>query len=339
MSDRAPGRPPIKLVVWDLDGTVWPQVALESTPVADPAVLGVLDTLAARGILLSVASHNPASVGDVLEADPALKGRFLSPQFGWGRKADALVRIAEDLDVGLDTVAFVDDDPFERAGVERSLPAVTVLAPHEIAAALSWPDFSPGPVTDAARSRVDSYRRRAARREARSGFSGTDEDFLRWCALRAVLRPAGGADSDRLVELARRTTQFNSTGAPYARPAVVLELADRFGDDGLVGVAALSGVDGPEWTVPLVAVSCRAGGRGALPLLLTGAARAARAAGAARLLVPCRLTERNVPVRLGLKEAGFTAVAREGDVATYARDLGDAPAYPAWVEVEDRIAP
>src|SRR4029453_6108018 len=114
--------------------------------------------------------------------------------------------IAGDLDVGLDTVAFVDDDPFERADVERALPAVTVLAPDEVADALRWAGFSPGPVTDAARSRVDSYRRRAARREARSGFAGTDEDFLRWCALRAGLRPATAPDYHRLAGLGRRAT-------------------------------------------------------------------------------------------------------------------------------------
>jgi FkbH-like protein len=331
------GPAPIKLVVWDLDGTLWPQVALESTPVPRPAVLAHLDALAGRGILLSVASRNPPSVGAVLEGDPALAGRFLSPQFGWGRKAEALTRVAEDLEIGLDSVAFVDDDPFERADVQRSLPEVTVLAPDEVPDALSWPRFSPGPVTDAGRSRADSYQRRAARRAARTDFPGGDEDFLRWCALRALLRPATDADTDRLVELSRRTTQYNSTGVAFKPPAVVLELADRFGDEGLVGTACLSGVDGPEWTVPLVAVSCRAGGRGALPLLLTGVARSARAAGASRVAVPCRLTDRNVPVRLGLKEAGFTASGRDGDLATWARDLAEAPAYPWWVDVDDRL--
>ena len=322
----------IKLVVFDLDGTVWPQIALEAAPVADPAVVSTLDTLASRGILLSIASRNPSSVGDLVEASPALAGRFLSPQFGWGRKADALRTIAGELEVGLDTVAFVDDDPFERADVERSLPSVTVLAPDEMRDALTWPEFSPGPITAAARGRLESYRQRASRRSARGTFSGSDEDFLRWCSLRAVIRPASSGDTDRLVELARRTTQYNSTGASFAPPALVLELSDRFGDDGLVGAATVS----PQWTVPLVAVSCRAGGRGALPLLLTGVARSAARAGARRVEVPCRLTERNVPVRLGLKEAGFSAVSRSGDLGVFALELSEPPAYPSWVTVDER---
>ncbi len=331
--------PPVKVVVWDLDGTVWPGVVLEAPTPPRPEVLSALDTLAGRGILVSVASRNPASVGAVVEADPALAGRFVAPQYGWGRKADALRRIAEELEVQLGSVAFVDDDPFERADVERSLPEVVVLAPEEVPDALGWPEFDPGPVTAAGRSRVDSYRRRASRRAARAAFAGGDEDFLRWCELRAVLRPAAPADADRLAELARRTTQYNSTGAPYRPGGVVavLELTDRFGADGVVGVGTVPAPAGPEWTVELAAVSCRAGGRGALPLLLTGLARLARSRGAGRLAVPCRLTERNVPVRLGLRQAGFAAAARHGDTAVFARELAAEPAYPDWVAVDDRL--
>ena len=329
----------IKAVVWDLDGTLWPGVALESPepPSVFPAALSALDTLAARGILVSVASRNPAEVGAVVERSPELAGRFLAAQYGWGRKSDALRRIADTLDVRLDAVAFVDDDPMERAEVERALPAVTVLAPEEMPDALSWPEFDPGPVTAAAASRLDSYRQRERRRLARAGFAGSEEDFLRWCALRATVRPAAPADADRLAELARRTTQYNSTGADWspAGLSVVLELADRFGDDGLVGVAPVPA--GPQWSVELVAVSCRAGGRGAVPVLLTALARLARSRGAGRLLVPCRLTERNVPIRLGLKQAGFTAVSRTGDRALYGLDLASAPSYSDWIDVGERL--
>jgi methoxymalonate biosynthesis protein len=317
----------IKAVVWDLDGTLWPGVALEEAPRVDDNVMSTLDTLTGRGILLAVASRNPASVGDLVEE--LLPGRFVAGEYGWGRKSDALRRIAGGLGVEVGTLAFVDDDPVERAEVERALPDVVVLAPDEVPDALGWPEFGPGPVTAAAANRAESYRQRERRRAARASFGGSEDDFLAWLGIRATIRPAGPADQDRLAELAARTTQYNSTGAGWAGgDALVLELADRFGDDGLVGLAAL----GPDGTVPLVAVSCRAGGRGAVPLLLTAVVR--RAAGPIR--VPCRLTERNVPVRLGLKEAGFAAERRDGDVAVYARDADPAAAYPVWVEVTER---
>lgn len=328
----------VKVVVWDLDGTLWPGVALESAapPVAAAGAVRALDVLAGRGILLSVASRNPAEVGTLVES--LFGDRFVVPQYGWGRKVDALRRIADALDVRLDAVAFVDDDPMERADVERTLPEVVVLAPEEVPEALDWPEFDPGPVTAAARGRLDSYRQRAARRAARAGFAGSEEDFLRWCDLRATVRAAVPADADRLAELARRTTQYNSTGAALPDGTrVVLELADRFGDDGLVAVAAVPAAAGPEWRVELVAVSCRAGGRGAVPVLLAGTGRLAATRGARRLLVPCRLTERNVPVRLGLRAAGFAAASRDGDTAVFARDLDPAPAYPEWVTVREDL--
>ena len=329
----------VKVVVWDLDGTLWPGVALESDglPAPYPAALAALDTLAARGILVSVASRNPAEVGELVERS-ALAGRFVAAQYGWGRKVDALRRIAAELDLGLDALAFVDDDPMERADVERTLPEVTVLAPDEVADALSWPGFDPGPVTTAARSRVDSYRQRERRPRGPLRVRRSEEDFLRWCELRATLRPggdrrrrpAGGAGpADHAVQLHRG-------GASAGGDAVVLSLADRFGDDGLVGMAAVSIPDGPEWTVDLVAVSCRAGGRGAVPVLLTGVARLARSRGALRLSVLCRLTERNVPIRLGLKQAGFTAAGRTGDLAAYTLDLAGIPAYQDWITVTEQ---
>jgi methoxymalonate biosynthesis protein len=329
----------VKVVVWDLDGTLWPGVALESDALPEPypAAVTALETLAGRGILLSVASRNPAEIGELVEKSP-LAGRFVSAQYGWGRKVDALRRIADELDVALGALAFVDDDPLERADVERTLPEVTVLAPDEVADALSWPEFDPGPVTAAALSRVDSYRQRERRRAARSEFGGTEEDFLRWCGLRATVRPATAADADRVAELARRTTQYNSTGIEVpAGTVVVLELADRFGDDGLVGAGVVSDPDGPEWTADLLAVSCRAGGRGAVPVLLAALGRLAADRGAQGLLVPCRLTERNVPIRLGLKQAGFTAVSRTGDAAVYGRDLAGPPSYPDWITVAEQL--
>jgi predicted enzyme involved in methoxymalonyl-ACP biosynthesis len=328
----------VKVVVWDLGGTLWPGVALESDglPAPYPAALAALDTLAERGILVSVASRNPAEIGELVERS-ALAGRFVAAQYGWGRKVDALRRIAAELDVRLDALAFVDDDPMERADVERTLPEVTVLAPDDVADALSWPEFDPGPVTEAARSRLDGYRQRERRRAACSAFDGSEEDFLRWCELRHAAAAEVG-DGDRLVELAG-DHPVQLTGVEYLRGVFAVAapegLAPWLLPAGLHD-AAVSTPDGPEWTVDLVAVSCRAGGRGAVPVLLTGVARLARSRDAGRLLVPCRLTERNVPVRLGLKRAGFAAAGRTGDVAVYALDLTGAPAYPGWITVTER---
>ena len=123
---------------------------------------------------------------------------------------------------------------------------------------------------------------------------------------------------------------------------MTLRLADDFGDDGLVGAAILTGLpDGGDEAVPVpvmvpvVMMSCRALGRGALDALLAWLCREAAAAGAPELLVPCLITERNVPMRLALAAAGLRAGPGEltGDGrAVFRRSLtGALPALPDWV--------
>src|SRR5690349_14913779 len=138
----------IKCVVWDLDDTLWTGVQAEGAPPQPrPAVLAVMDTLAARGIVHSVASRNDPATGARLLESPALAGRFVAPQVGWEPKDKALRRIAATLNIGLDSLAFVDDSPFERAAVAHLLPGVLVLAPADVPDLPARPEFQPGPVT------------------------------------------------------------------------------------------------------------------------------------------------------------------------------------------------
>jgi FkbH-like protein len=201
-----------------------------------------------------------------------------------------------------------------------------VLAPEEMASAPGWPEFSPAVVTAEAARRSQLYLDRQRRQAAEREFGGSREDFLRWCQTEITIGPADPADADRLAELSARTHQFNSAGKAITAagftdliagdPARVLavRLRDRFGDDGLVGTCVVE--PGPGgWTVTLLAMSCRAMGRGVIDLLLAWLTRAAAQAGARELAVPAVLSPRNVPLRLALAAAGFRAteaVSAEG---------------------------
>src|SRR5437868_3684554 len=112
----------IKCVVWDLDNTLLEGVAAEGEPdgSAPPnaQMLDVISKLEAKGIVNSVASRNDPSMRDRLLSHPLLAGKFVAPQVSWEPKSAAVRRIAESLNIGLDTLAFVDDSPFERAEVQ-----------------------------------------------------------------------------------------------------------------------------------------------------------------------------------------------------------------------------
>lgn len=341
----------IKCVVWDIDNTLLDGVYLESAgqpPPANPVLLGVVRELAARGILQAVASKNPpAAAGYVAQ----LAGLDLAAaECGWDAKPDALGRIAAGLGVVDAEMAFVDDDMLERAEVAAARPGVLVLTPDDAAEAASWPQFSPPVVTAEGRRRGQLYAERSRRQAAASQFSGSRAEFLRHVGTRVTIAPAAAADLPRLHELAVRTHQLNSAGEPLSKeelgsllsPAghqvTTVRLADDFGDDGLVGAAVGirgTGAQQAELTVPLVMMSCRALGRGTLDALLAWLCRSAAAAGAARVLVPCRLTDRNVPFRLALVAAGFRAEpgARwpDGRVLFIRPLIGDLPAVPDYV--------
>jgi FkbH-like protein len=346
----------IKCIVWDIDNTLLSGVYLESPeqpPAADPVLAGVLTELAGRGILQALASRNPPEAADYVRSVTGVQ--FAAAECGWGSKAAAIGRIAAELDLPADAIAFVDDDMLERAEVAAALPDVLVLTPEDAAEAPSWPQFSPAVVTAEARRRGELYAERRRRQAAASAFGGSRDDFLRLVGTRITIGRARPADLPRLHELSVRTHQLNSAGEPVteaeltgllesaANQVATLRLADDFGDDGLVGAAIMKGNGAGEpvpfvATAPLVMMSCRALGRGALDALLAWMCEAAAAAGATELAVPCLVTDRNVPMRLALAAAGLRAepgaVAPDGR-AIFTRSLaGDLPVLPDWARVE-----
>lgn len=359
MASTAAGAPPIKCVVWDIDNTLLDGVYLESgeqPPPANRVLLGVMRELAGRGVLQAVASKNPPEAAGYVARLAGVD--FADAECGWDAKPEALGRISARLGVVDAEMAFVDDDMLERAEVAAALPGVLVLTPEDAAEAASWPQFSPPVVTAEARRRGELYAERSRRQAAASRFGGSRADFLRHVGTRVTIAPPAPADLPRLHELSVRTHQLNSVGEPLTEEELAsmlsstghevttVRLADDFGDDGLVGAAIgvhSTAAQEAELTVPLVMMSCRALGRGTLDALLAWLCRSAAAAGAARVQVPCRLTDRNVPFRMALVAAGFRAEpgasSPDGRVL-FSRTLidtvtgalaGDLPAVPDYV--------
>ncbi len=340
----------VKCVVWDIDNTLLTGIYLESPdepPGADPVLAAVLAELGERGILHALASKNPAEAA--AHTARVTGWRFAAAECGWGSKSGALTKIAATLGIAVDALAFVDDDPYERAEVGSALPGVLVLSPEDAAEAVGWPEFSPPVITAEARRRGEMYAERQRRQQAERAFGGTREEFLESANTQVTIAAATAADAPRLAELAARTRQFNSAaGRDVGEPGdgmtqnwfggllrapdcdvVTVRLRDAFGDDGMVGGCVITREAG-TWTVPLLMMSCRAMGRGVIDALLAWLIRQAARAGAGRLRIPCVPDGRNVPLRLALAAAGFRLPERLP--AVYERDLGASlPALPGWV--------
>lgn len=334
--------PTIKCVVWDLDDTVWDGTLLEDDHVAlRPGVVDTIRQLDERGILHSVASRNEMDSAMARLEAFGIADLFLVPQISWGAKSASIKRIAELLNVGMDTLAFVDDQPFERAEVEDAHPAVLCLDATDAERLPHMERFQPRFVTDDSRARRSMYRAELKRVDASEGL--TSEQFLSSLDMVMTITEAVENDLDRIEELTIRTNQLNSTGLVYSHDELVAlcespdhlllvaGLEDRFGSYGKVGLALVA--KEPEWwRLRLLLMSCRVMSRGVGKVLLTHVLQLASAAGKPVQAEFIR-TPRNRPMYMTFKFSGFSEVSRQGDHVVVQHDLETIDPIPSYVEV------
>jgi FkbH-like protein len=239
----------IKCVVWDLDNTLWDGILVEDGVdklTLKSGIRAVVEEMDRRGILQSVASKNNHD-----EAMSALKRfgidqYFLSPQISWRPKSEAVQTIARQLNIGLDTLLFVDDSEFELqevSGVHQELRTLNASKYLEIVNL----EECRVPVTAEGRSRRKMYRVETERRDAAESFADDYLAFLRHCEIKLNIRPMIEENLERVHELTQRTNQMNFSGNRYDRSVLkqilstsyldtyVLDVEDRFGAYGVVG--------------------------------------------------------------------------------------------------------
>jgi FkbH-like protein len=302
-----------KCLVLDLDGTLWGGIVGEDglggielgtgpRGEAYQAFQDYILELKAKGIILAVVSkNNEADALEVFERHPDMKIRLDDIAFfaaNWDEKTSNLLTTAETLNIGLDSIVFVDDNPAERQLVRRMLPEVDVVTlpaePAEYRRALArYLLLETATLTKDDRRRTDQYRARAELDRARQA-APTLEDFYRSLDMQAVVAPFDDFHLPRIAQLLGKTNQFNLTtkrhGLPelrafMANPDCVhlyLKLRDRFADHGLVSVVIALRRDGfldiDSWCM-----SCRVIGRTVEDDLLNHLCRRAVALGCDRL--------------------------------------------------------
>lgn len=306
----------VKCLVWDLDNTLWQGTLLEDGEVGlSDTVREVIVELDSRGILHSVASRNDHDLAWERLEKLGIAEYFVLPRIGWGRKSDAVREIAERLRFAHRTVAFIDDQPAERAEVAFHLPDVRCYPAEHVGALVGLPEFTPAVVTDDARRRRQMYQAAFRRDAAREEFSGPDEEFLRSLDLVMTLVPANEVELARVAELTLRTSQMNATGVHYSdatlrsllgdpgHEVLVASMADRFGAHGAVGVMLVER-HRSVWHLKLLATSCRVVAFGAGSTLLNWLIDQAARAGV-HLVADFRRTGRNRMMEIAYRFAGF----------------------------------
>lgn len=319
----------IKCVVWDLDETLWEGTLLENDEIrVRPEIVDVIETLDRRGILHSIASRNEPDLAMQHLTDLGLAEYFLAPQIGWNAKSESISRVAEDLNIGVDSLAFVDDQAFEREEVAYTHPEVLCIDAFEALELPDMPGLRRDVVTDEARNRRSMYIADSKRRSLEDSMPPTA--FLEDLQMVFTIQHASPEDLARVSELVSRTNQLNSTGETFTmdeldhfrtsdeHSLLVAELEDRFGSYGKIGVAVVE--HGAESDiVRILLMSCRIMSRGVGSVLLGYILRRAAERGVPAL-ARFRRTDRNRPMYLAFKMAGFREIDRHNDVALLRHD-------------------
>jgi FkbH-like protein len=353
-----------KCIAADLDNTLWGGVigedgmsgirlGAEYPGAAFQELQRALLDLSRRGILLAVCSkNNPADAMEALSGHPGmlLQPRdFAAMRINWNEKAQNLREIAAELNIGLDTIAFLDDNPVERQQVREQAPETIVIRlpedPMDYARAVrDCPWFERLALSDEDRRRGAYY---AAQRErAELQRSGTSkEDFYRSLEQVAEIAPVDAQTLARVSQLTQKTNQFNLTTRRYTEQQIAvmaatpnwrvwsLRVKDRYADNGLVGVA-IARIDGEVCEIDSFLMSCRVIGRTLETALLAHLAADARERGAKVLQGWLLPTKKNAPAREFYREHGFEPADQTAEDVLWKFDLTRHTIQPPeWISI------
>jgi FkbH-like protein len=339
----------VKLVVADLDDTLWRGVAAEGTlGILEGWPMGLMETLLIlkrRGILLAIISKNDEQFilgnwDNIVQGQMALED-FAAYRINFRSKADNLAEILRELNLQPGNAVMIDDNPAERAAVQAALPKVRVLGKHlyYLKRVLLWSAETQQRVISAESARrTEMMHARLRRDSVRRELS--QEEFLQSLNLRASIsqvRSTLDLHMSRALELFNKTNQFNTTGERYTledchrRFAAGYELyvgtaEDRFTQYGLVTAAWML-----RNCVDHVVMSCRALGLGLEDALLAYLTTRLADPTSASLLAKLQPTDANLACREIYRRNGFTQVVE--DPIFWARSLQNPMHCPGHVSL------
>ncbi|QHI72077.1 HAD-IIIC family phosphatase [Aminipila terrae] len=336
-----------KCVVCDLDNTLWGGVVgddgIENIQIGEFGIgkaFSDLQTwikeLSKRGIAVAICSKNDDSIArEVFEKHPdmILKLKDISVfTANWKDKATNIKNIQQVLNIGLDSMVFLDDNPFERELVRNILPEVTVPElpkdPTEYVSYLrSLNLFETVGISDADKIRTRQYQEEARRIELKNGVSSV-EDYLQSLEMSADIKAFDKFTMPRVAQLTQRSNQFNLRTKRYFESelekitmnssyvTMSVSLKDKFGEYGIVGVAILERISDSVWFIDTFLMSCRVLKRTVEEFLFNEIVEKAKKDGIITIIGEYLPTKKNTLVCDLLGEFGFTKTEENNENST-----------------------
>lgn len=289
-----------------------------------------------QGVILAINSkNNYDDVMQVLNEHPQMLLRekhFASILVNWDPKPQNMQKIARQINIGLDTMVFIDDNPAERQMMRQSLPQVETLEmptdPCLFARTLRQTGcFARAYLTEEDKNRGHIYAAQRQREQFQQTCA-TLEDFLKSLEMVVSIHPAGKDDIKRIAQLTQRTNQFNLTTRRYTEADIaamsqnqnwriyVLGLKDKFGDNGTVGLALVE-IQPKQWRIDTFLMSCRVIGRQVEDILVDRICRDASEAGCVRISAEYIPTAKNNLVANFWDKSSFRKLASDRNITPY----------------------
>lgn len=271
----------IKCVAWDLDNTIWDGTLIESN--SDELKLrdGILDTIKAldeRGIIQIISSKNDENDAISILKKLGIYDYFVLFLINWNPKSDNIIQAAKELNININSFAFVDDLAFERGEVREHINTIRIYKETDISYLLDYPEFDVVVTKDSAKRRI-MYQTEMKRKVIENNFIGSNVDFLKDCQLNMTIKRIDSESFMRSYELIQRTNQLNLSGIKYSKSdfrtlcenkdyeCYVAFCRDKFGEYGQVGYFCFKVSDNAIQFKEYV-MSCRVAGKWIEPALM-----------------------------------------------------------------------
>ena len=336
----------IKCVIWDLDSTLWDGTLIENDEIRlKPGIEDIIKTLDSRGILHSICSKN--NYDDAMEKIRGfgLEEYFLYPEINWNAKSLGVANIQRSLNFAMDTILFIDDQPFEREEVKSAHPDVTCMDAVEYGKLPDLPRLNPRFITGDSKKRRKMYMDDIKRKVEEEEYEGPPEVFLASLDMHFTIHDAVEEDLKRAEELTVRTNQLNATGRTYdydelnafrlsdKHKLLVCELTDKYGSYGKIGLALIE-LHEEYWHLKLLLMSCRVMARGVGTVLMSHIMQETKKAGK-KLRADFKKTGRNRMMYVSYKFANFKEISTDDDGnILFENDLSMIQAFPPYIDVK-----
>ncbi|OAB26497.1 hypothetical protein PMSD_25250 [Paenibacillus macquariensis subsp. defensor] len=337
----------IKCVVWDLDHTLWSGVLLEDEKVElFQHVVQVIEELDKRGILHSIASKNDYSSVMAKLQEFGISEYFLYPQIHWNSKSVSLKTISAQLNLSLESFAFVDDQEYELSEVKYAYPEVMCIAITDIESIPQMPEMTPRFITEDSANRRKLYQQESERKISEETFEGPQAGFLKSLNMVFSINLASEADLQRAEELTVRTHQLNTTAQTFSHDELkqllvdpeykiyIASLKDKLGSYGKIGLTLIKCTE-TNWKIKLFLMSCRVLSRGVGAVFLNFIIDEAKKAGVS-LQAEFIHNDRNRPMYTTYKFNGFKEISNDSnrEVTILEYDMEKETLYPTYILLE-----